>query len=58
MYTVSTNNEIKIKKLHDLHFPVSVIFAYSLDLNGFSHDLYRYRKKWYVRLVIPYQNLI
>lgn len=45
---MSTNNEIKLKKLLDLHVPGTVILASWLDENGFSHDLqHRYlRSGW------------
>ena len=45
---MSTNNEIKLKKLLDLHVPGTVILASWLDENGFSHNLqHRYlRSGW------------
>lgn len=45
---MSTNNEIKIKKLLDLHVPGTVILASWLEEKGFSHDLqHRYlRSGW------------
>lgn len=42
---MSTNKEIKIKKLLDLHVPDTVLLASWLNANGFSHDLqHRYLK--------------
>ena len=42
---MSTNNEIKIKKLLDLHIPGTILLASWLDAKGFSHNLQqRYRK--------------
>lgn len=49
---MSTNNEIKIKKLLDLHVPGTIILASWLDANGFSHDLQqRYRKSGWLESV-------
>jgi hypothetical protein len=49
---VSTNNEIKLKKLLDLHVPGTVILASWLDENGFSHDLQqRYRRSGWLESV-------
>ena len=49
---MSTNNEIKLKKLLDLHVPGTVILASWLDENGFSHDLQqRYRKSGWLESV-------
>ncbi|MFA9389671.1 MAG: type IV toxin-antitoxin system AbiEi family antitoxin [Prolixibacteraceae bacterium] len=42
---MSTSNEIKIKKLIELHVPGTILLASWLTQNGFSHDLQqRYRK--------------
>jgi len=42
---VSTNNEIKLKKLLDIHVPGTIILASWLEANGFSYNLQqRYRK--------------
>ncbi|HPM03941.1 MAG TPA: AbiEi antitoxin N-terminal domain-containing protein [Candidatus Cloacimonadota bacterium] len=42
---MSTNNEIKLKKLLDLHIPGTMILASWLEANVFSYDLQqRYRK--------------
>ena len=49
---MSTNNEIKIKKLLDLHVQGTVLLASWLDVNGFSHDLQqRYRKSGWLESV-------
>ena len=49
---MSTNNEIKLKKLLDLHVPGTVILASWLDENGFSHDLQqRYRRSGWLESV-------
>ncbi|MDA3815971.1 MAG: type IV toxin-antitoxin system AbiEi family antitoxin [Prolixibacteraceae bacterium] len=42
---MSTNSEIKIKRLIELHVPGTMLLASWLNQNGFSHDLQqRYRK--------------
>lgn len=45
---MSTNNEIKLKRLLEIHVPETIMLASWLVQNGFSHDLQqRYRKsKW------------
>lgn len=49
---MSTNTEIKIKKLLDLHVPGTILLASWLDANGFSHDLQqRYRKSAWLESV-------
>lgn len=49
---MSTNNEIKIKKLLDLHVPGTIMLASWLEANGFSHDLQqRYRKSGWLESV-------
>lgn len=49
---MSTNNEIKIKKLLDLHVPGTVILASWLDENGFSHNLQqRYRRSGWLESI-------
>jgi Transcriptional regulator, AbiEi antitoxin, Type IV TA system/Transcriptional regulator, AbiEi antitoxin N-terminal domain len=49
---VSTNNEIKLKKLLDLHVPGTIILASWLEANGFSYDLQqRYRKSGWLESV-------
>ena len=49
---MSTNNEIKLKKLLDLHVPGTIILASWLDANGFSHDLQqRYRRSGWLQSV-------
>jgi len=49
---VSTNNEIKLKKLLDLHVPGTIILASWLEVNGFSYDLQqRYRKSGWLQSV-------
>jgi hypothetical protein len=49
---VGTTNEIKIKKLLDLHVPGTIILASWLEANGFSHDLQqRYRKSGWLQSV-------
>lgn len=49
---MSTNNEIKIKKLLDIHVPGTVILASWLDKNGFSYDLQqRYRKSGWLESI-------
>ena len=49
---MSTNNEIKLKKLLDLHVSGTVILASWLDENGFSHDLQqRYRRSGWLESI-------
>lgn len=49
---MSTNNEIKLKRLLDLHVPGTIILASWLDANGFSYDLQqRYRKSGWLESV-------
>ena len=49
---MSTNNEIKLKKLLDLHVPGTIILASWLDTNGFSYGLQqRYRKSGWLESV-------
>jgi hypothetical protein len=49
---VSTNNEIKLKKLLNLHVPGTIILASWLEANGFSYDLQqRYRKSGWLESV-------
>ena len=49
---MSTNNEIKIKKLLDLHVSGTVILASWLDKNGFSYDLQqRYKKSGWLESI-------
>ena len=49
---MSTNNEIKLKKLLDLHVPGTIILASWLEANGFSYDLQqRYRKSGWLESV-------
>jgi hypothetical protein len=49
---VSTNNEIKLKKLLGLHVPGTIILASWLNANGFSYDLQqRYRKSGWLESV-------
>ncbi|MBL7971306.1 MAG: AbiEi antitoxin N-terminal domain-containing protein, partial [Prolixibacteraceae bacterium] len=49
---MSTNNEIKLKKLLDLHVPGTIMLASWLDANGFSHDLQqRYLKSGWLESV-------
>lgn len=49
---MSTNNEIKLKKLLDLHVPGTIMLASWLDANGFSYDLQqRYRKSGWLESV-------
>jgi hypothetical protein len=49
---VSTNNEIKLKKLLDIHVPGTIILASWLGANGFSYDLQqRYRKSGWLESV-------
>lgn len=49
---MSTTNEIKIKKLLDLHVPGTIILASWLEANGFSHDLQqRYRKSGWLQSI-------
>ena len=49
---MSTNNEIIIKKLLDLHVPGTVILASWLDKNGFSYDLQqRYKKSGWLESI-------
>lgn len=49
---MSTNNEIKLKKLLDLHVQGTMILASWLEANGFSYDLQqRYRKSGWLESV-------
>lgn len=49
---MSTNNEIKLKRLLDLHVPGTIILASWLDANGFSYDLQqRYRKSGWLESI-------
>lgn len=49
---MSTNNEIKIKKLLDLHVPGTILLASWLEANGFSRDLqHRYLKSGWLESV-------
>ncbi len=49
---MSTNNEIKLKKLLDLHVPGTILLASWLDANGFSRDLqHRYLKSGWLESV-------
>lgn len=49
---MSTNNEIKLKRLLELHVPGTVILASWLKEKGFSHDLQqRYRKSGWLESV-------
>lgn len=49
---MSTNNEIKIKKLLDIHVPGTVILASWLEKNGFSYDLQqRYKKSAWIESI-------
>lgn len=49
---MSTTNEIKIKKLLDLHVPGTIILASWLEANGFSHNLQqRYRKSGWLQSI-------
>ncbi|MBN1181959.1 MAG: type IV toxin-antitoxin system AbiEi family antitoxin [Bacteroidales bacterium] len=49
---MSTNNEIKIKKLIELHVPGTILLSSWLTKNGFSHDLQqRYRKSGWLESV-------
>jgi len=49
---VSTNNEIKIKRLLDIHVTGTVILASWLDKNGFSYDLQqRYKKSGWLESI-------
>ena len=49
---MSTTNEIKLKKLLDLHVSGTVILASWLEANGFSYDLQqRYRKSGWLESV-------
>ncbi len=49
---MSTNNEIKLKKLLDQHVPGTVLLASWLNEKGFSHDLQqRYRKSGWLESV-------
>ena len=49
---MSTNNEIKLKSLLDLHVPGTIMLASWLDAKGFSHDLQqRYRKSGWIESV-------
>ncbi len=49
---MSTINEIKIKKLLELHIPETVLLASWLEANGFSHDLqHRYKKSGWLESV-------
>lgn len=49
---MSTNNEIKLKRLLDIHVPGTIILASWLDANGFSYDLQqRYRKSGWLESI-------
>ena len=49
---MSTNNEIKLKRLLDLHVPGTVLLASWLDANGFSRDLqHRYLKSGWLESI-------
>ncbi|MBW8323253.1 MAG: type IV toxin-antitoxin system AbiEi family antitoxin [Prolixibacteraceae bacterium] len=49
---MGTNNEIKLKKLLDLHVQGTIMLASWLDANGFSHELQqRYRKSGWLESV-------
>ncbi|MGV8137067.1 MAG: type IV toxin-antitoxin system AbiEi family antitoxin [Mangrovibacterium sp.] len=49
---MSTNNEIKIKKLLDLHVPGTILLASWLEANGFSRDLqHRYKRSGWLESV-------
>ena len=49
---MSTNNEIKLKKLLDLHVPGTIMLASWLDANGFSRDLqHRYLKSGWLESI-------
>jgi hypothetical protein len=49
---VSTTNEIKIKKLLDLHVPGTIMLASWLEKNGFSRDLqHRYQRSGWLESI-------